>query len=111
MMADKDPFAKSKHIKVRFLNNEDPEGGELHFAYQGKYFWLRNGQEYSLPVEVVEHLNSLSIPQYKWEHDPETGGTRSVETGQLNRFTCLPVDFENVPDSRVQQQKKEAVNA
>jgi hypothetical protein len=100
-----DPFKNSKHIKVRFLNNEDPEGGELHFNFQGKYFWLKHGHEYSLPIEVVEHLNSLTVPQYKWDHDPKTGGTRSVEAGQFNRFTCLPVDFENVPDSR---QKKAA---
>jgi len=56
----------AKHIpemrKVQFLNGRDP-GQELMFHYHSKthplkHYTLFHGQEYDLPVEVIEHLEN-----------------------------------------------------
>lgn len=53
-----------KMVKVRFLNNRDP-GCPLHFHYQSanhplKHYDLMHGFEYTLPEEVVSHLEGTN---------------------------------------------------
>lgn len=66
------PVVISNHIpefrKVIFLNGRDP-GLPLDFHYASKNhplktYKLLHGHEYNLQVEVIEHLESCSEPQY-----------------------------------------------
>lgn len=64
----------AKHIpeyrKVIFVNGRDP-GYPLDFHYSSKthplkIYKLLHGQEYDLPVEIVEHLENCREPQYAY---------------------------------------------
>lgn len=97
-------------IKVRFQNLEDPPvpgrpSPPLSFVY-GRYVFresrseesgpdtaLRHGQEYNLPLSVINHLNSLKVPEYGHQIDPNTKAVMSVVTGHRNRFSCVPIDM------------------
>lgn len=67
-----DKVVLAKHVpeyrKINFLNGRDP-GYPLDFHYSSKthplkIYKLLHGKEYNLPVEIIEHLESLSEPQY-----------------------------------------------
>lgn len=97
-------------VKVRFLNVEDPPvpgrpSPPLSFAF-GRYVFkesrseddgqdtaLRHGNEYLLPVSVVNHLNSLKVPVKENIIDPVTKALKTIVTGHSNRFSCVPVDM------------------
>lgn len=66
------PIVIAKHIpeyrNVVFLNGRDP-GYALDFHYASKthplkQYKLLHGFEHNLPVEVIEHLEGCSEPQY-----------------------------------------------
>lgn len=77
-------------MRVKFMNNEGGTTAPLDFVYQGKAYHLAPGKEYDLPLDVVNHLNSLSYPIYE-DREDEHGNMRSVKVGTMNRFTCHPV--------------------
>lgn len=97
-------------VRVRFQNIEDPPGAgkpspPLSFVF-GRYVFkesrseedgpdtaLRHGQEYNLPLSVVNHLNSLKTPVYGHTIDPVTKALMSIITGHNNRFSCVPVNM------------------
>lgn len=54
---------------------------------------LRNGGQYKIPMSVVEHLNSLKVPEYENIKDPHTGAINTRVSGYRNRFACLPADM------------------
>lgn len=59
--------------RVVFINNRDP-GYPLDFHYSSKthplkIYRLFHGYEHELPVEVIEHLESCTEPQYGWRKD------------------------------------------
>lgn len=59
-----------KFRKIVFLNGRDP-GYPLDFHYASKthplkIYKLLHGQEYDLPEEVIEHLESCAEPQYAY---------------------------------------------
>jgi hypothetical protein len=63
--------------KVQFVNGRDP-GQELMFHYHSethplKHYTLFHGKEYTLPVEIIEHLENCSIPVYAYRTSPESG--------------------------------------
>ncbi len=56
--------------KVVFVNGRDP-GCPLEFHYHSKTHYLKqykllHGQEYQLPVEVIDHLEGRSVPNYAY---------------------------------------------
>lgn len=62
----------SEHIpeyrKVVFINQRDP-GIMMSFHYKSathplKHYDLMHGEEYNLPVEVIEHVESCGYPLY-----------------------------------------------
>lgn len=64
-----------EYKKVQFLNGRDP-GVALHFHYASathplKHYTLFHGLEHDLPVEIIDHLETCSEPQYGWKKDPE----------------------------------------
>jgi len=59
-----------KYRKIVFLNGRDP-GFPLDFHYASKthplkIYKLLHGQEYDLPEEVIEHLESCNEPVYAY---------------------------------------------
>jgi hypothetical protein len=88
-----------KKIDVVFTNIEDPPAPNkpsppLRFNYEGHdYGPLYHGRKYKLPVSVVTHLNSLSVPTYENIVDEVTGETRSVPAGKMPRFNCTPTEL------------------
>jgi hypothetical protein len=95
MMAEATP-TKRQTMKVKFLNNEDPDL-DLAFSFQGKdmdqpeRYHLYPGQVYELPKDVIDHLNSQEYPIYRAELDQQTGQVRHTRSGSFNRFTCHPM--------------------
>jgi len=78
-------------VKVKFNNIEMP-GVRLDFTYQKKHYSLEDNKEYALPIDVIEHLNGLRVPDPVWEEDPDTGQFRH-KTRYRNRFNCQIVDL------------------
>lgn len=82
--------------KIRFMNIESPDldisfasmapGGEI------EKYTLNPGDEYTLPVDVINYLNNLSYPIYNLVADKKTGQVKSQRTGSQNRFSCVPVE-------------------
>lgn len=101
------PKAKEQRdmIKVRFINNESP-GVDVQFTYKppgtpanqvGEHYHLYPSRTYDLPVDVVDHLNSLGYPVYTMEMDEESKQMVSKPTGFFNRFTCHPTERYGAP--------------
>lgn len=66
-----------KYAKVLFRNLNDP-GLNLNFTFNGKYYNLVDGIEHNLPMDVVEHLNSLMIRKSRYEKDG-SGNVRHID--------------------------------
>jgi hypothetical protein len=75
-------------VHVKFQNIENPKAG-IDFNFEGRKFSLQDGEELDLPQAVVDHLNSLQVPNPHFEIDPKTGQGRSVTTYN-NRFAVIP---------------------
>lgn len=81
-------------IKVIFQNLEMP-GVRLDFTLDGEHYALEHGKEYLLPIEVVQHLNGLQVPDPYWEIDPDTG--QLVHKDRLrSRFNCIIVNLAEI---------------
>jgi hypothetical protein len=92
MMAD-------EKMTVVFRNLEQA-GARLDFSFgdvpkekkkKVMTYHLEDGYEYDLPLEVIDHLNGLTVPIYDFRDDPETGRKKSVKVGDRPRFSCVPV--------------------
>jgi hypothetical protein len=105
-------------IKVRFQNIEDPPtpgrpSPPFSFTFQtpkGLILTfkesrsaevndtaLRHGEVYTLPLSVVNHINSLKTPVYAQERriDNNTGAILIINkiVSHRNRFSCVPEDM------------------
>lgn len=87
-----DRIEKEEKVRVKFINNESP-GIPLEFTYEGIRYKLDPGLEYELPYSVVNHLNSLAVPDPKFEMDPATGQMKEVSRTMKHRFTCHPTQL------------------
>ena len=76
-----------KKVKIRFTNLEFPKG-ELDFVYGGFFYRLKDAKEFTLPIETIEHLNSLVVPESSYEIDAETGQMTHKTTIMRHRFNC-----------------------
>lgn len=93
-------MAKVEKIRVSFRLGEG-EGNPAEFTYEGKNYVIYNGTEVSLPVDVVDHLNSLKYPEYKLETD-EKGRMVSKLVGYKHRFFCVPVDMRKIAEEQTE---------
>ena len=100
-------------LRVRFQNIEDPPAPgrpspALSFTFEGLVYKesrtegepdtaLRHGEEYDLPLSVINHLNSVRMPVYsqREKRDPVTGAMKIINyiSGYRNRFSLVPVDI------------------
>lgn len=79
---------------IQFRNDRDP-GVELEFHYATKthplhIYKLQHGGIYTLPVEVIEHLESRIIPNYIYKKD-ENGIPQLVVSSNKHMFTCKTI--------------------
>jgi hypothetical protein len=96
--------AKFERVKVSFRLGEG-EGNPAQFTFGGKNYTLYNGTEVSLPVDVVDRLNSLKYPDYKFEMDDKTGQMQSKLVGYKHRFYCVPVDMRKLAEKQEAETK------
>jgi hypothetical protein len=80
-----------KMERVIFRNDRDP-GIPLEFHYSSATvpltsYKLFHDQEYTLPVEVIEHLESRAIPIYAHKKGPD-GVIQMFVNGKKHQFTC-----------------------
>jgi len=84
-----------EYRSVTFLNGRDP-GQALYFHYASathplKQYTLHHGFQYDLPVEIIEHIESCSEPQYAYR--------KSID-GHPEMFVCSKkfiFQLRNVP--------------
>ena len=88
--AIREAILNEEKITVQFNNNEFP-GQSLTFNYEGINYFLESGKRYDLPISVVDHLNSIMIPDPHYEQDPVTGQMQLVADSTRSRFTVHPV--------------------
>jgi len=84
-----------KTIQVIFIHNEFPKAG-LEFTYDGRRWHLKDGLTYKLPLHVIEHLNSLVVPESHYDIDTKTGQLTAVTSTLRHRFTCQPVHLREI---------------
>lgn len=86
--------AMPKMETIVFRNDRDP-GYPLEFHYASKNhplqrYTLYHGQEHTLPVEVIEHLESCSVPIYAYRKGPD-GLLQMYQNGRRFNFSCKTV--------------------
>lgn len=79
---------------IIFRNDRDP-GIPLTFHYSSKthplhHYTLYHGQEHTLPVEVIEHLESCAVPLYAYRKGPD-GHPQMYCNGKKYNFSCKSV--------------------
>lgn len=79
---------------IIFRNDRDP-GMPLEFHYHSKthpikHYKLIHGQQYTLPLEIVEHLESRAIPIYGYRKGLD-GHPEMFVNGYKHQFTCKTV--------------------
>lgn len=125
-------------VRVKFQNLEDPPAVDkpsppFEFTFQTPNYEiltfkesrqegipdtaLRHNQIYDLPLSVVEHINSRTMPikGQKVIPDPLTGAPKIINyiAGYRNRFSCIPEDMgsfiraESGGDTGLHKEKKQ----
>lgn len=95
---DLDPVAVVKHMPkmetIVFRNDRDP-GMPLEFHYHSPthrlhHYKLFHGKEYTLPVEIIEHLENRAVPIYGYRRGPD-GCPEMFVNGYKHQFSCKTV--------------------
>jgi len=95
---DPDQVVVAKYIPkmetIVFRNDRDP-GQPLEFHYHSKTHYMKNykllhGHTYTLPVEIVEHLETRAIPIYGYRKGLD-GHPEMFVNGYKHQFTCKTV--------------------
>lgn len=95
-----------ERLRIRFSNLETP-GAREDFTYEGTRYYLEDGKEYKLPIDVIEHLNGLQIPDPQYEEDPETGQIVHKRDRVKHRFNCQILDLRNLARRLAEKESKE----
>lgn len=102
-----DEINHEEKMKVRFTNNEFPSA-PADFVFEGIRYHLEPGKEYTLPYSVINHINSLMVPDPRYETDPVTGQLKIKENVQRARWSAHPVALVS---KRPKGPQQKAVNA
>lgn len=83
-----------KMERIIFRNDRDP-GMPLEFHYHSPtlrlhQYKLFHGKEYTLPVEVIEHLERRALPIYAYRKGPD-GHPEMYVNGWRHQFSCKTV--------------------
>jgi hypothetical protein len=100
-------------VKVKFTCIDDPKG-TYDMIYPavpgGTKYRLVSGLQYDLPVSMIDHLNSLEVPDPQIEEDPITRQIRPVldpVTGKApmrSRFAVIPLKM-NMAGNKTSEEK------
>lgn len=109
-------FADEPIVRVLFQHKDGDK--ELKFNYDGgkgvpkdsqgrwknklPFFHLLDGEEYDLPLCVVEHLNHLVVPDVRTIHGPS--GQITNETVMRKRFSCEIITTEELKQALRQRE-------
>ena len=83
---------RGKKLFIRFAHIEFPKAS-LQFTYRGVGYKMDDQEEISLPIEVIEHLNSLAVPETTYDIDEQTGQMKPGPVVLRHRFSCVPVNM------------------
>ncbi len=80
--------------RIVFRNDRDP-GMPLEFHYHSKTHHLHSyklfhGKEYTLPVEIIEHLENRAVPIYGYRKGPD-GHPEMFIQSYKHQFSCKTV--------------------
>lgn len=79
--------APEKHW-VEFRNIENV-GHDLNFDRDGAKYRLQDGKKLLLTQDMIDYINDLSTPDYKFIPNPEIpGAVISKVVGRIYRFNC-----------------------
>lgn len=92
-ISDKEQKWLDEEIEVEFLNMEEP-GISVKFVHgstnNAKKYHLFHGGKYKLSRNVVKHLESRSVPMWKWRPDGQ-GSMHKQIIGTKPRFQCRQI--------------------
>lgn len=79
---------------IEFRNDRDP-GIPLEFHYASathplEHFKLFHGHQYTLPVEIIKHLETRALPIYSYKKGPD-GHPEMYVAAYKYQFTCRPI--------------------
>lgn len=86
--------------RIEFRNEQDPGSPkEFHFCHRKHnipptHYVLYHGEEYDLPVEVIENLESRSLPMYEEVKDKH-GNVTHIPKGSRFLYSCKPIRKRN----------------
>lgn len=80
--------------RIMFVNDRDP-GCPLEFHFHSKthplkQYILYHGKEYTLPLEIIDHLESCSIPSYGYRKGT-SDHPEMFKTGVKYNFRCKEI--------------------
>lgn len=83
-----------KMEKIMFRNDRDP-GFALEFHYHSAthplhHYKLFHGKEYTLPIEIVDHLESRAVPIYGYRRGPD-GHPEMFISSYKHQFSCKTI--------------------
>lgn len=82
-----------EELEYEFYNMEEP-GTSLTFPYGStkskKNFLFVHGKKYKIPRHIARHIESCSVPLYKWQADG-SGAMKKTRIGTKSRFQMRPV--------------------
>ena len=91
-------------VYVEFTNLETP-GASFDFAKgpktldsipKGMRYRLEAGKEYLLPLDLIEDLHGLAVPELSWEMDALSGQMVSRVIGQRKRVSLMPTRIRSM---------------
>ena len=88
-----------KTIQCIFIHNEFPKA-DLEFTFDDRLWHFRDGKPYKMPLHVIEHLNSLVVPESHYEIDASTGQMTTITRTLRHRFTCQPVNLRAILENK-----------
>ena len=94
-----------KKIECIFIHNEFPKAS-LEFTFDGRRWHFQDGKPYKMPLHVIEHLNSLVIPESHYDIDASTGQMTAVTRTLRHRFTCQPVNLRAILESKDEKEEE-----
>ena len=93
-----------KTIQCIFIHNEFPRA-DLEFTFDNRRWHLKDGKTFKLPLHVIEHLNSLVVPESHYDIDASTGQMTHVTRSLRHRFTCQPVNLKAILEGNKEDKK------
>jgi len=80
-------------VRARINNNDLKDGQDFNFSLEGVKYHGVSGAVHRVPKSVVDHLNSLAVPQKKFRENQEESKSM-VDAGVRHRYTAIVLEGE-----------------